>query len=175
MKKLLLLIYIYILFSLVSCTYVKTYIDVRNFEKQVINFPEVITSIEYGEIKDVHCSFTGPIFIVYFGPEDCLDCKLAHLSDYYPLFALSDEFAFNIMLLVSPSVDEHSRVMSIIKDGKYQFPVFIDSGNAFSLQNRNILNDSRFNHFLIDDNRHPVFVGNPLSNRRLYRQFIKQL
>ena len=69
---------IYILFSLVSCTYVKTYIDVRNFEKQVINFPEVITSIEYGEIKDVHCSFTGPIFIVYFGPEDCLDCKLAH-------------------------------------------------------------------------------------------------
>ena len=30
---------------LVSCTYVKTYIDVRNFEKQVINFPEVITSI----------------------------------------------------------------------------------------------------------------------------------
>lgn len=31
MKKLLLLIYI--LFSLVSCTYVKTYIDVRNFEK----------------------------------------------------------------------------------------------------------------------------------------------
>lgn len=27
---------IYILFSLVSCTYVKTYIDVRNFEKQVI-------------------------------------------------------------------------------------------------------------------------------------------
>ncbi len=134
-----------------------------------------MTIIENGRIHDVDYSVTRPTFVAHFPPEDCIDCQIAHLADYYPLWALAEKDSFDVLLILSPSEEDNLRTISSIMRGKFLFPVVIDPGDSFSRLNPDIPSDPRFNHFLIDRNRHPVFVGNPLVNTKVHKQFIKKL
>lgn len=158
-----------------GCTLISTSVKIHNFEKSEITMPTSMIAIENGKIFDADYSVTRPTFVVHFPPEDCIDCQIAHLADYYPLLALAEKYSFEVLLIVSPSEEDNLRIISSIIGGKFLFPVVIDMGDSFSRLNPDIPSDPRFNHFLIDRNKHPVFVGNPLINTKVYKQFIKKL
>lgn len=165
----------FLMVALSGCTFVRTYVEIRDFEKQIICFPESMISIENGVIQDALCTITDKTFIVHFRPEDCVDCRISHISDHYPLLTLSEQYSFDVMLIISPSEEDHGKVVSMIRDGRYLFPIYVDSDGLFLRLNPNLPSDSRFSYFLINESRHPVFVGNPLTSQKLYNQFVKQL
>lgn len=160
---------------LAGCSFMKTSLAIHKFEKQEICFPNVITIVEEGIVHDTTCSITRPAFIIHFGPEDCFDCRLAHISDYYPLFTLAEQHDFDVMLIFSPSEENVVNTMSSIIDRKFLLPIIIDTNNSFSRLNPDFPTDYRFNHFLVDKDRHPIFVGNPLISPKLHKQFIKKI
>ncbi len=157
-----------------GCTLISTSVKIHNFEKSEITIPESMTVIENGRILDADYSVTRPTFVAHFPPEAYLDCQITHLADYYPLLAQAEKDSFDVLLIMSPSED-NLRIISLLIGGKFLFPVVIDSENSFSRLNPDIPIDPRFNHFLVDRNRHPVFVGNPLVNPKVHKQFIKTL
>lgn len=72
----------FLMVALSGCTFVRTYVEVRDFEKQEIRFPESMVTIENGVIQDALCAITDKTFIVHFRPEDCVDCRISHISEF---------------------------------------------------------------------------------------------
>lgn len=174
--RLRLIAYMTILFVFsAGCTLISTSVKIHDFERSEITIPMSITVIENGKVFDTDYFVTRPTFVAHFPPEDCIDCQIAHLADYYPLLALAEKYSFDVLLIVSPSEEDNLRIISSIIGGKFLFPVLVDPEDSFSRLNPDIPSDPRFNHFLIDRDRHPVFVGNPLINTKVYKQFIKKL
>ena len=51
------------------------------------------------------------------------------------------------------------------------YPIYIDNGNLFRKNNRNIPFDERMHTFLLDENNKVILVGSPLKKNRTYNVY----
>lgn len=147
----------------------------EDFEKTQIVIPEDMMMIQDGEVRPYHVPDSLPIFIVYAAPKECSACKVAHLGDYEELFELGREFPnFHVMVILSPSADKVDEVRDRLSEVQFRHSVYLDCYSDFASGNA-IPDDPRFHCFLLDRERFPVFVGNPIAGKDLRNLFEKYL
>lgn len=103
--------------------------------------------------------------IVYYDSTECTGCRLSRLMDLIPLYELAErDGRFEVVTIFSPRVEEVEtvRVQLLVQD--VGFPVYVDTYGSFARLNVEIPSDTRFHSFLLDENGHPVMVGNPAES-----------
>lgn len=107
--------------------------------------------------------------IVYCGPGECTECRINEISEYEPLFVESLTSAYDFYYVFSPEKDKIGEVCDLIRRLGWEFPVYVDHLGQMPLNK--IPDDTRFHSFLLDEESHVVFVGNPLENRSVRELF----
>lgn len=117
-----------------------------------------------------------PKFIIYYDSLSCNSCQVSHLFELTSLYGLADSSeAFEVMTIFSPKTEEYDELMKELMVRNFDYTLFIDASGSFRRLNRDIPEDVRFHSFLIDEEAHPVFVGNPVESYDLWILFNKFL
>lgn len=144
----------------------------RQFKESVIDIPEDMLCIKNGAIVPFHLdSFKKNKFIVYYDSLSCSSCRVSHLTELDSLYLQSDSSSFSVITIFSPPLIDVGETCSNLILSKNPFPVYLDYNKSFARANKCIPNDNRFKCFLIDSLNHPVFVGDPLANRKIAELF----
>lgn len=79
------------------------------------------------------------------------------------------EGTFQVVFLFSPKPEDVKSIIEKISQLQPDYPVYIDvDGN---INHEIIPSDVRFHTFLLDLDRHPYMVGNPLSSEKMMNVF----
>ena len=138
-----------------------------DFEKEQIEIPSDMLMIKQGSPAPYRILDSLPLLILYVSPEECSQCRIDHLIETYEMFQISeDSDEFQFLIILSPEPDVVEDVKDKLMAMNFNYPVYLDLYGDFSRQNR-IPTDLRFHCFLTDLERHPVIVGNPISDEKI--------
>ena len=138
-----------------------------NFEKEQIEFPSDMLMIKQGVPSSYRILDSLPLLILYVSPEECSQCRIDHLIETEEMFQISeDSDEFQFLVILSPESDFVEGVKDKLIAMDFNYPVYLDLYGDFSRRNR-IPSDLRFHCFLTDLERHPVIVGNPISDEKI--------
>ena len=140
-------------------------------ERLQIVVPDDMLMIQDGLLKPYRIPDNLPLMIVYIGPEECSDCRISHITEYMPLFEWGEESGlFRMMIVFSPASEQMERIQNRLMSRKIEIPVYLDYYSEFHNKNA-IPDDPRVHCFLLNEDRHPIFAGNPLASEPLNELF----
>ena len=143
--------------------------------KETIAIPEDMSKIQDGHLLPYHIPEDQPVFVMYIGPEECSDCRIAHLPETEELFKWSEQTGlYEFMIVFSPRKEMLETVEASLMAKSFNFPVFLDKYSEFTEMNR-IPDEPRLHCFLLDSKRKPVFAGNPLGSAKMKELFFAKL
>lgn len=146
----------------------------QDFMQIEISFPEGLQKIHERQISNADIDSSKPILVVYHDRLSCSLCEVSHIYIWQGLYEHSEIAGFNIVNIFSPPESEYKALIEHLKRLNFPYPIYIDRYDCFSQINE-IPKDRRFHCFLIDTEKHPVFVGNPLENEELKNLFNKKI
>lgn len=148
--------------------------ELVTFEKETIVFPERMIRIENGAFEICTICEEGKTQVLFFAPGECTHCALSHLKLAESLFEISNQYPqYNIVILFEPVEGECEDLVNQILQMGFDFPVYVDHERQFL--NNTIPQDRRFHSFLLDEECHPVVVGNPLVSGKIRELVLGQI
>lgn len=173
-------LYIPLLLLISSCNSTESGLrkKIREFGECSIVLPNDMLALKgRKEINaDEYINKSQPKLIIYYDSLSCNSCQVSHLFELTALYELADSTeAFNVMTIFSPKAEEYDELMKELMVRNFNHPLFIDVHGSFRKLNQDIPEDTRFHSFLIDEDSHPVFIGNPVENYDLWNLFNKNL
>ena len=161
---------------LVSCGDWELRRQMKSFMAQVITLPSELQEIKCGSISPVTITMSNSTMVFFYGNDECSSCAIDHLKDDLLGFVdIEQSGKCKVVVLFSPSEDDQLDVQDQIRELKFPFPVYVDLYGDFYRINKDFPSDRRFHSFLLGNDAHPVFVGNPLHGKKLYKVFEKVL
>ena len=161
---------------LVSCGDWELRRQKKSFMAQVITLPSELQEIKCGSISPVTITMSNSTMVFFYGNDECSSCAIDHLKDDLLGFVdIEQSGKCKVVVLFSPSEDDQLDVQDQIRELKFPFPVYVDLYGDFYRINKDFPSDRRFHSFLLGNDAHPVFVGNPLHGKKLYKVFEKVL
>lgn len=147
--------------------------NLRVVKKHQIELPDRIGVIAKREYYIKTDSFEhNPRMIIYVDSSSCTSCRIDKLVMYNRLYQLSEECgAFQLFVCFSPGRSDKDALTKLLCRYNYPFPIYIDEDNNFLERNSFLPKDERFHNLLTDKHGFPVFVGDPVSDERLFRLF----
>ena len=113
-------------------------------------------------------------WIILIDSLQCSSCRIYHLYDFLPGYEMLDSIPdCELMAIFSPRQEEYDEVVKQLMILNFPYPVYVDYSCSFRKLNSFIPDDTRFHSFVIDKNRKPVFVGNPMSGQKMMDLFIQ--
>lgn len=128
-----------------------------------------------GEIIDSVALEPIPKLVIFIDSTECRMCRISKLQIYHPLYELSKQQNFQLMILVGGFDYDTIPISRIISDYYLEIPVYIDKDDVFRKLNPVIPNDSRLHSFLIDKDNQVLFIGDPSSSKHLHSLFLSKL
>lgn len=161
---------------LVSCGDWELRRQMKSFMAQVITLPSELQEIKCGSISPVTITMSNSTMVFFYGNDECSSCAIDHLKDDLLGFVdIEQSGKCKVVVLFSLSEDDQLDVQDQIRELKFPFPVYVDLYGDFYRINKDFPSDRRFHSFLLGNDAHPVFVGNPLHGKKLYKVFEKVL
>lgn len=146
------------------------------FTSNNIVFPSAFQKVESGQVGISDACPDIPIMILYNDSLSCSLCQINHLHDRIPIYEHADSLGtYMVMTILSPKPEEYNDVILALQVREFDFPVYVDYSGDFGRLNKCIPEDPRFHCFLINRERKPVFVGDPLASTTLWDLFCKVL
>ncbi len=161
-------LYMLLAFSLLSCSEYRISKQLNEFRKVTITIPEDLLMVSGQSMGMLGAASDGLTLILYYDSLSCSTCQISHLSELQHLYDFSDSLGVSVMSIFSPKPEELETVINEVRIRDFPYPVFIDGTGTFREMNRTIPADSRFHSFLLDSERHPIYVGNPSSSNQLW-------
>lgn len=152
---------------LLGCKEQRTRGTFSRFVQTTVNFPSRLLQVCAGTIDTVTIHIERPTLVVYHDRLGCSSCEISHLYNWYGLYKESDNGQFDIIKIFSPSENELPEVLQQLEILNFPYPVYIDFNNNFRCCNKKFPEDRRFHCFLVNTDRKPIFVGNPLTSDKL--------
>ncbi len=81
--------------------------------------------------------------------------------------------AASVVVLFVPAEEDLQETVQLVSQENISIPVYVDFEGGF-LDNK-IPEDVRFHSFLLDEDGHPVVVGNPISSERIRDLMLNQI
>ena len=161
---------------LVSCGDWELRRQMKSFMAQVITLPSELQEIKCGSISPVTITMSNSTMVFFYGNDECSFCAIDHLKDDLLGFVdIEQSGKCKVVVLFSPSEDDLMDVQEKIRGLEFHFPICVDFYGDFYRLNKDFPSDRRFHSFLLGNDAHPVFVGNPLHGKKLYKVFEKVL
>ncbi len=113
-----------------------------------------------------------PLFVLYIDSTECSSCRLNNLT-MYESFANSIK-PVDFYVIFSPTKKEQNHLKHLASRLNTSFQILFDTLSVFQTINPSIPNDHRFHAFLLDKEGYPVFIGDPVYNKRLYPVFLNE-
>ena len=146
------------------------------FMGETITVPSDLVRIVDGKASACGHLPAVPVMVFYHDSLSCSSCQISHLADIQSIYELSDSLGtFEVMTIFSPRLEEYDQVLRDLEIREFEYPVYLDVTGSFVSPNGCIPSDRRFHSFLTDSDRHPVFVGSPISGDRLWELFEQAL
>ena len=165
-----------ILCAVLGCSQQSLRREMKEFMSNEIALPVELTEIKDGHMRSVKMTMDKPMLIVFYGVDECSSCAINHLNDDLSGFVdIEQSGKCKVVILFSPSEDDQLDVQDQIRELKFPFPVYVDLYGDFYRINKDFPSDRRFHSFLLGNDAHPVFVGNPLHGKKQYKVFEKVL
>lgn len=170
-----------IIILVVSCQNKKTKeieTVLKEMQEETIRFPYILKATVIG--KDTLCPGMFKKenrIVVYFDSTGCSECKMK-LNEWADIihFARDSVSNLSVLFIVFPQKGKFLSVRSILKNCKFNYPVFVDSLNQFGVLNK-LPKDSRFHTFLINRQNKIVLIGSPIGNDKmwkLYKDYVRK-
>lgn len=161
----------FILFLVGGCAYNRMEKDVEEFRGTVINIPSDIQEVKHRNISEIHKELKPVKMVIYYDTLECGTCNVKHLGELLDLYDLQERFpSMEVLTIFSPRIQEYDSIMLELMRINFDYPIYVDANGSFSEKNR-IPADKRFHSFLLDRNNHPVFIGKPIVNDKLWTIF----
>ena len=141
-----------------------------------INFPERVVVVEKGTVmlKEMPV-FQEPVLVYFMGSKDCFECEIAHLQDLIPIFRKAEkDTRFQVIIILAPEDGYLDHVLHDLNLAVFPYPIYVSLNSEWARQS-GIPGDPRFHTFLLDENKHPCLVGDPLSDKHMMKLFNKTL
>ena len=158
-----------------GCSEHRTGKILKTFMKETIVLPDDMHSIRDRSMSSVSVFKEIPTFVMYHDSLACSNCQIAHLIDNISLYESADTSDFQVVTVFSPRQEEYDEIMRQLMILDFPYPIYVDFNCSFRKLNAGIPEDVRFHSFLIDNDGHPVFVGNPAASDDLWKLFDKAL
>lgn len=174
MKKL--VVSLFCCLGLVACTERRISRQLKEFMGQTVIIPTDMIKFFNGEqIMDWQIPEI-PLMVFYHDSLSCSSCQISHLSDIERVYELADSLGtFDVMTIFSPKAEELGDVLKKIAIRDFEYPVYVDISGSFSSARGHIPSDKRFHSFLLNQDKCPVFVGNPVNTDKLWELFMLAL
>ena len=165
-----------ILCAVLGCSQQSLRREMKEFMSNEIALPVELTEIKDCHMRSVKMTMDKPMLIVFYGMDECSSCAINYLNDDLSGFVdIEQSGKCKVVILFSPSEDDQLDVQDQIRELKFPFPVYVDLYGDFYRINKDFPSDRRFHSFLLGNDAHPVFVGNPLHGKKQYKVFEKVL
>ncbi len=150
--------------------------DMKEFMKREIEFPTELLKYTDGLVSDGTISFDRPALVLLYGKDICAGCAINQLFDCSTgLKQIEQSEKCKIVILFSPAEDNVLEVQEELKEAKLPLTIYVDQYGDFYRLNKNFPSATLFHSFLLDTDKHPVCIGNPLSNDKLMNVFKRTL
>ena len=144
------------------------------FEKETIALPQRVLKVENGKSGISTIQPEGKTLVIFFAPKECTSCALSHLKQSESVLEMFDSSpAASVVVLFVPDDEDFEETVQLVSKESFSIPVYVDFERCF-LDNK-IPEDIRFHSFLLDEDGHPVVVGNPISSERIRDLMLNQI
>lgn len=141
--------------------------EVNAFEKKSLAMPDSLLVVKPNGITRSKVQTDRKQLIVYIKSTECTACKISSLTKLEDLYDYSqDNGMFDLLVLFCTDSTFIDTVTPLISNASIPFPVYFDVSGYFESQNK-LPTDNKYNMFLIDESRKPIYVGNPLASKKL--------
>ena len=138
-----------------------------------VNIPKHILKIENGVLTPYEpCPSTNGTMIIYYGQEECGECRINHLYELFPIYEVAEKYGnFDVIPLFSPKPEELVKITELLTTCNFKYPLYLDSNNDFTYANPDFPKEEIFQSLLIDRNGKPVYIGNPVHTMEMWELF----
>ena len=148
---------------LVSCTDRHNIIrTLKRFESKSLFFPRELPVFWNDSIK-LETVPEGELFVFYVSPKECSSCQINRMEDNSGILSLGDSLHYSTMFLISPSQTDYEALITYLHTYNPTIPVWIDKNGSFYRKNKHIPDNPSYHLFLLNKERVPIFVGNPMN------------
>ena len=167
-----LLSFLMLFFSCEDNRYLKNLLT--SFEKETIALPQRVLKVENGKSGISTIQPEGKTLVIFFAPKECTSCALSHLKQSESILESFDSApAASVVVLFVPAEEDLQETVQLVSQENISIPVYVDFEGGF-LDNK-IPEDVRFHSFPLDEDGHPVVVGNPISSERIRDLMLNQI
>lgn len=149
-------------------TMVKEYIA---FSESVVRIPDEMRVFQNGiEVGSESINFTKPLLVRFYGSEECTECAISHMSENLCFSELARSNNLEFLVILSPKIEEKRTIEDNIRGMVLPIKVCLDESLIIESQEV-IPKTTMFHLFLLDNNGHPVYIGNPLVSEKRQTEF----
>ena len=114
-------------------------------------------------------------YVIYKDSLDCTSCAInkMYLWNDFIEYAKPYNGRLKYYFIYSPSKKDRKSVELILKNGNFDYPILLDTLNAFAKWNPHLPANRVLHTFLLDEDDNVILVGNPLYNRKIEEMFYK--
>ena len=110
--------------------------------------------------------------VIFIDSLECSLCRVQKSLQYEDLFMESlEKRKFDLIIIISPPRMERSTVRAFLLNRDLKVPIYLDSNNSFYSINPPLHSSRLFHAFLLDNSDHPIYVGDPSRDGKLYELF----
>lgn len=143
---------------------------ISDFTASEIILPDELECIYKKQVRNIVKDTLKPYkYIIYYDSYDCSSCRIANLTNIYPLYSFADTNNISVLTIFSPKEEDIDNVTLQLIISDLDIPIYIDVNNIFQKQNPSIPRDLRFHCFLLNNDGKPLLVGNPITSDRIMR------
>ena len=162
--------------SVIGCTEYRISKQLSQFSREIVCIPKDLQKIDNQVLTETEDVGNIPVFVFYHDSLACSYCQISYLPALTCLYELSDSIGtFKVMSIFSPRKEEYDWLVKALMYSSFEYPVYIDYTNSFRKTNTCIPDDVRFHSFLLDEERHPIYVGDPIVSEDLFEIFMDVL
>lgn len=146
------------------------------FIRQRIIFPSKFLVVENGSIRVGYFEEdVSPKLVYFFGHTDCSECQIVKLTDLLPIFQKAEtEGRFLPLIIFAPDAEHLESTLNALKKWTFPHSVYVSMENEW-VKESGIPEDPQYHTFLMNRDRLPVFVGNPLESEKMMKLFENHL
>jgi hypothetical protein len=142
------------------------------FTGSTIVIPDELELINFSDKEIADHRDKKALFVVYTDSIACATCAIKGMFQYDDIIAFSDSIPdFAPVFIFSPRIIQYTDVKRSLRGSGLNYSALLDSKGMFPAANPHIPADGRFHTFLLDKNGKVVFMGDPITEPRLWNQY----
>ena len=115
--------------------------------------------------------------VIYYDSSTCSSCEISELWRWKFFTDEIRQYDIDMLFIFAPSEAKEDEVITYLNLYHLPWPVYIDTDNLFSRNNKSLPHEKLFHTFLLDRKNRVVLIGDPIKSyemQKLYKNVIEK-